>query len=361
VLAKLLVVSPEKLHPLRLLSADTLTLQRNCKQLDWVITQITVLHNQIVAMDRAIWLGGWSDLGFQDVFSSAARWCREHYYDPRTVLTAGAQAIRQAWQASGLDPADIGAWTDPLVQLAQQVCAVYGSPSQQVDFAAFQAEVTLKQKWMTQFETDRDHLRMKVVRPLYRQLHPSRNLETLYGVGQDSAAVYVGFIGAPKRFATGRVFRGWSGLVPRSAQSADRESKGLRISQAGPDLVKKFAYLDAEVARRYDPQLAKIYYDQMVQHGKHHTQAVIAVATHLLDRILVILQEDRPYELRDIDGTSVTPEQAQAIIADKYTVPDEVRQRNNRRTRRARADAQAERKLVRTEKRKGKSASSVRG
>jgi hypothetical protein len=189
-------------------------------------------------------------------------------------------------------------------------------------------------------------------------LHPSHNLETLYGVGQDSAAVYVSFVGVPRRFATGRVFRGWSGLVPRSAQSADSESKGLRISQAGPDLVKKFAYLDAEVARRYDPQLAKIYYDQMVLHGKHHTQAVVAVATHLLDRVLVILQEDRPYQLRDVDGTSVTPEQAQAIIAEKYTVPDEVRQRNNRRTRRARAETQAERKLARADKRKGKSARS---
>jgi hypothetical protein len=99
----------------------------------------------------------------------------------------------------------------------------------------------------------------------------------------------------------------------------------------------------------------------MVHYGKHHTQAVVAVATHLLDRILVVLQEDRPYELRDVDGTPVTVEQAQRIIAEKYTVPDDVRKRNNRRARRARAEVQAERQHARREKRKGKSASFVRG
>ena len=81
----------------------------------------------------------------------------------------------------------------------------------------------------------------------------------------------------------------------------------------------------------------------------------------MLDRILVVLQEDRPYELRDVDGTPVTVEQAQRIIAEKYTVPDDVRKRNNRRARHARAEAKAERQHARREKRKGKSASLVRG
>ncbi len=361
VLAKLPVVSPEKLHALVLPSADLFTLQRACKQVDWLITHITALHNQIVALDRVVWLGGWEDILFGDPFSPAARWCREHYYDPSAVLKAGLQTIRQEWQASQVDPTDLGAWTKPLVALAQQVVTIYGCPSPHVDLAALQAEVSVKQKWMAQFEADRDHWRLQVVRPLYRSLHPSRNLETLKGVGQDSAAVFLSFIGDPHRFANGRVFRGWSGLVPRSAQSAESEAKGLHISQAGPDLPKKYAFLDGDVGRRWDPQLAKIYYDQMVLYGKHHTQAVVAVATHLLDRILVVLQEDRPYELRDVDGTPVTVEQAQRIIAEKYTVPDDVRQRNNRRARRARAEAKAERQHARREKRKGKSASSVRG
>ncbi len=263
--------------------------------------------------------------------------------------------------ASQVDPTDPAEWVEPLLRLAGQVVAVYGQPCAYVDFAAFQAEVRLKQKWLAQFEAEQDQLRLKLVRPLYRRLHPSRHLESLYGLGQDSAAVFLSFVGQPGRFADGRHFRGWSGLTPRSAQSSRREAKGLPISQAGPDLVKKYAFLDADVARRYDPQLAKIYYEQMVHKGRPHTQAVCAVATHLLDRILVVLQQDRPYQLRDVDGRPVTPEQARQIIADKYTVPDEVRQRNKRRTRQERADQHAERAFQRRQQHEGKLASSVRG
>jgi len=82
----------------------------------------------------------------------------------------------------------------------------------------------------------------------------------------------------------------------------------------------------------------------MVHKGKHHTQAVCACATHLLERVRVILTEDRAYELQDVDGTPVTREQARAVIVERYTVPKEVRQRNNRRARRQRAEQQAERK-----------------
>jgi hypothetical protein len=202
--------------------------------------------------------------------------------------------------------------------------------------------VCREQEWLATLEQQHQALRKQTVRPLYRQIHPSRNLETLKGVGQDSAAVYASFIGNAQRFGSTRVFRGWSGMVPGSAQSADSEAKGLHITQAGPDLVKKFAYLDAEIARRWDPQMAAIYYDQLVNKGKHHKQAVCACATHLLDRVLIVLREDKAYELRDVDGTPVTVEQAQAIIAQRYTVPQEARRRTTKRYRRERAERQAE-------------------
>jgi hypothetical protein len=133
-------------------------------------------------------------------------------------------------------------------------------------------------------------------------------------------------------------------LVPDSNQSAESEAKGLHVSQAGPDLVKKYAYLDAQIARRYDPQIAAIYYDQMMRKGKHHTQAVCACATHLLDRVLAVLRSDTPYEVRDTDGTAVSGQQARAIIVERYTVPEEVRRRTNKRHRRQQADHRAERR-----------------
>jgi len=111
--------------------------------------------------------------------------------------------------------------------------------------------------------------------------------------------------------------------------------------------VKKFAYLDANAARQCDPQIAALYYDQMVHRGKHHVQALCTCSAHLLDRVGVVLREDRPYQLQDVDGTPITPERARQIIAERYTVPEEIRKRNRKAKRRERIESQAEKKYKR--------------
>jgi len=341
VLARLPLVNPEHLHRLHLPSAKALACQRSCKQLDRLSTHMIAIQNRVQAIDRFAWPG----LGEQVKalpFAPAARWMRAHWYDPQRVLEAGAAKIREQWQGSSEAADSAGEWIEALVDLAAEVVALYGAENQYLDFAQLQAEVCREQEWLATLAQQHQALRKQTVRPLYRQIHPSRNLETLKGVGQDSAAVYASFIGNAKRFGSTRMFRGWSGMVPGSAQSADSEAKGLHITQAGPDLVKKFAYLDAEIARRWDPQMAAIYYDQLVNKGKHHKQAVCACATHLLDRVLIVLREDKAYELRDVDGTEVAVEQAQAIIAQRYTVPQEARRRTTKRYRQERAEHQAE-------------------
>jgi len=70
------------------------------------------------------------------------------------------------------------------------------------------------------------------------------------------------------------------------------------MTKAGPNLLKASLYMASDAARKYDPQLAKIYYDQMVLKGNTHTQALCAVSKHEAARIIVIYKEDRPYELK---------------------------------------------------------------
>jgi transposase len=348
VLAKLPIVSPEKLHPLLLLSAPRLACQRGCKELDRLTDLATSIQNRLRAIDRFAWPG--LEQILPELIAPLTRWFREQWYDPRRVLAMGAHGLEQAWLETGPQSPEIPAsaeWATALIRLAEAVLALYGCEATFLDYAHLQAEVTREQALLAMVEAEHHQLQLKTVRPLYRQLHPSRNLETLYGVGQDGAAVYFSFIGDPQRFPDHPSFRGWSGMIPRSSQSGASEAKGLPISQAGPGLVKKFAFLGAETARQWDPQMAAIYYDQVVHHGKHHTQAVCACATHLLDRIWTILKEDRAYELRDVDGTPVTAEQARQIIAERYVVTPEVRQRNNQHTRRERKERLAEKKLKR--------------
>ena len=101
--------------------------------------------------------------------------------------------------------------------------------------------------------------------------------------------------------------------------------RGLGITKAGPARVKRALYQAAQAARRYDPQLAAIYFKQMVDYGKTHKQATGAVMSHLASRIYTVLKEDRPYELADVDGSSVSMEESRQIIKERYTVPQEIR------------------------------------
>jgi len=357
VLVKLSVVSPEQLHPLHLPSDGPFALQRGVKELNVLMTLQIALQQRIGAIDQFGWPG--LDAVLSEPFAPHARWFREHWYQPAQVLAAGISTLQAAWQTAAATCGGTAAdtdWLAALVRLAEQTLALYGAESAYLDYAGLQAEVTRQQALLQRVETQHHTLQLKSVRPLYRRLHPSRHLETLKGVGQDSAAVYLSFIGDPQRFPDHRHFRSWTGMIPGSRQSGTHEAQGLHITQAGPALVKKFAYLDAETARQWDPQIAARYYDQMVKHGKHHNQAVCCCATHLLDRVWTMLKEARPYELRDVDGTPVTVAEAREIITQRYTVPKEVRQHQNRRNRQQRLARRAERQQERESR-----ASVVRG
>jgi hypothetical protein len=343
VLAKLPIVDAEKLHRLQLSKPEALGCQRGCKQLDRLMKQRMACKNRLIALDRFAW-PGIEEAVFSDPFCPAALWFRQHWYDPRRVHQAGAERIRQEWLESGLDLHDAGDWSAFWVPLAEKTLSLYGQEGAYLDYELLQAEAIREQEYLAFVDQMHRRLLLKTVRPLYRQLHPSRNLETIPGVGQDGAAVYVSFIGHPERFGSLRELRGWSGMIPNSKQSAESQATGLKITQAGPGLIKKFAYLDTEAARQCDPQIAALYYDQMVHRGKHHMQAVCTCSAHLLDRVGVVLREDRPYQLRDVDGTPLSKEQAQKIIAEKYTVPEEVRRRNSKRKRRDQVEQRAEKK-----------------
>ena len=102
--------------------------------------------------------------------------------------------------------------------------------------------------------------------------------------------------------------------------------------------VKLALYQAAEVARQWDPQLAKIYYDQMVHKGKPHTKAIGAVMSHLASRIHAVLTEQRNYVLRDVDGREVTASEARTIIQTQYQVPAEIRAARRTRSKRRKRD-----------------------
>jgi hypothetical protein len=58
----------------------------------------------------------------------------------------------------------------------------------------------------------------------------------------------------------------------------------------------------------------------MCQTGRHHTSALCAIATVLLTRIVACLRNNTPYQLRDVDGSPITPAQGRAIVAERYQI-----------------------------------------
>jgi len=344
ILARLPWISPDSLQPLELASGSSLSGQRWCKQRDELAKRMTAIKNRVQAWERALWPG--LEEAVKNPFAPWMRLWRETWYDPWHLQSAETGELTTFLIEAGADPEEAPGLASGLQDVARRAVALYGTPeggaSPYVDYSAVQDQV-LRELRLLAFCQEEHKAVQRQLRPLYRQLHPSRHLETIKGVGEEGAMTYLFFIGTVTRFASQKAFRGWSGMVPRSDQSGDLDKKGLRISKAGPDLVKKYAYINAEVARQWDPQIAAIYYDQMVHKGKHHVQAVCCCATHLLDRVRAVLRDDRPYELKDVDGTPVTWQEARAIIAERYHVPDEVRQRRRSRTRKKRREQQAER------------------
>lgn len=80
-------------------------------------------------------------------------------------------------------------------------------------------------------------------------------------------------MGDPARFARGKQFRSFTGLVPKASETGDTDRKGQPMSKAGSSLLRTTLVRAADTARKQDPQLARIYYVQMVEHGARTTSA----------------------------------------------------------------------------------------
>jgi transposase len=344
VLAHLYQLAPDRLTAWWPVTGEQLALQRACRAYAYWREQDVALQNRLQAYDQWAWDG----LG-KVVPTVAQRWMRQHWYNPWRVQAAGQAYLVAVWQAaSPQQPADTD-WIARWLARAQEMTTLYGCEAM-VGYEDLQAIMSHSLHLLDQYKQEQERLTREKIEPLYRRLYPDCPLTTIYGIGLQSAAIYRAFIQDIDRFAMVEKFRLWCGIVPGSKQSGEAEAKGLHITQAGPNLVKATLYLNAEVARQWDVQLAAIYHKQMVDYGKHHIQAVCACASHLANRIYAVLKQNRPYQLRDLAGKPITVEQSRELCK-QFRVPDEVRQRHNKRFRRARAEQKAEAQAQRQQRR----------
>jgi transposase len=338
VLARLYQLEPNRLEYWWPVSGEQLALQRACRAFARWKKLNTALKNRLRAYDQ------WAWDGLQKLVPGDAQdWMRQHWYNPWCVQSAGVDHLTAAWQLnSPRKPADTD-WITGWVGRAEQRTTLYGS-QEMVDYDDLQAIMRHSLRLRDQYAQEQACLTQERIQPLYNKLFPDCFLESIPGIGMQSAATYMAFIQDIDRFPSVEKFRLWCGIVPASKQSGYAETKGLRITQAGPNLIKATLYLNAEVARQWDAQIADIYHRQMVEYGKHHTQAVCACASHLASRIFAVLKKQRPYELRDLENKPISKMESRKLCKE-LRVPGEVRRRNNKRYRRAQVETRKDNHL----------------
>jgi transposase len=159
---------------------------------------------------------------------------------------------------------------------------------------------------------------------LLHQADPAGILTSVPGVGAIGAAQILARLGDPARFRSLAGARSFSGLVPSLTASGANGRHGPP-TKSGDAPLREALFMAADQARRIDPTLAATYHRLMVGAGKHHTSALCHTAATLLTRVVACWRAGTPYQLRDVDGSAVDKDQARAIIADRYTIPAQLR------------------------------------
>jgi len=159
----------------------------------------------------------------------------------------------------------------------------------------------------------------------FAEADPNGILTSVPGVGAILGAQILGRLGDPNRFQSLAGVRSFSGLVP-SLEASGTSGRHGGPTKRGDACLREAIFMAADHARRIDPSLAARYHRLMVKAGKHHNSALCHVASTLLTRTVACWRAGEPYVIRDTDGTVVSVAEGKRIVAERYTVPTELRE-----------------------------------
>jgi len=319
-LARLGLVDPAGLQPLELPGPEQAALDRRVRATDRLTRagaehkrRIRDLVRQLVPMSPLT-----GDLGVADLA------VLERYADPNALLRLGeARLTKLIAKASknhqGAERAR--QW----LEAASTAVDLYGEHPA-VAFADLAAEVATEVRLLKAVQAElAPHAAER--ESCYRWVDPGGLARSLPGLAEVGGPALVACMGNPARFRHGKAFRSFTGLVPRASETGDTDRKGQPMSKAGSSLLRTTLVRAADTARKQDPQLARIYYIQMVERGKDHLGALCVVAANLAERAWAVMDRGMPYVVCDTDDTPVDAEQAKTIIAERWTVTADARDR----------------------------------
>ncbi|MDH4145997.1 MAG: IS110 family transposase [Acidimicrobiia bacterium] len=319
-LARLPLFDPAGLQPLMLPGAERAALDRRVRATDRLTQQGALHKRRIKDLTRQLLpmtpLTG--DLGVTDLA------VLERYADPNALLKLGVKRLTALIEKTskghqGIDRAR--QW----ISAADASIELYGAHPA-VAFTDLAAEIATEVRLLRAVQAElAAHAAERET--AYRWVDPAGLARSLPGVADIGGPALVAAMGDPARFAKGKQFRSFTGLVPKASETGDTDRKGQAMSKAGSSLLRTTLVRAADTARKTDPQLARIYYVQMVERGKDHLGALCVVAANLAERFWAVMTRAMPYVICDTDGRAVEPDEAKTIIAEHWTVPPDVRAR----------------------------------
>jgi hypothetical protein len=258
-----------------------------------------------------------SDLGSRTVLKFLAA----GYADPHLVRRLGRARLSRFCHRHSR-----GAWGEPLadalLRAAAQTLQLWSGD--ELGYPDLAEDIALEARLALQLTEEIKELDERTAL-LVRQADPQAILTSAPGVADITAAAILGRLGDPNRFTSVAGARSFTGLVP-ALDASGLSGRHGPPTKRGDAVLRQALFLAAGQARRIDPSLAAKYQRLMLA-GKHHNSALCHVATALLTRIIACWRAEPPYELRDVDGSVLTRQQARSIIAERYAIPADLRAR----------------------------------
>lgn len=330
-LAKLPIVDPQGIYPLTLPRADIEALNRYCRQREQIVRSISARKTRVQALFTAVNPLLMQCFG-ENKFTCCVRAFLRHYADPHKVVKLGVKRLSLFLSRHAFGSVE-ASLASRIYEASLSVVRIYAEAKELGNLAfdpeQLQEEVNIELDLM-EFEEKKVKYLDEKIETLYLKLDPERVLMSISGFGPVIAPSILGATRNPKRFPNIRAYKCFCGLIPRKKQSVDRDRKGLSITKSGQRILKKSYCLAAETARKYDPECASLY-QRLIAKGRHHNQAICAVASNLAGRTFSVMKRaalgtespvqgscDVLYALRDFQGQIIDRKRARTLVKERF-------------------------------------------
>lgn len=120
-------------------------------------------------------------------------------------------------------------------------------------------------------------------------------LTSIPGLGVRTACLLLAELGSVRRFASARGLVAFAGLTPAKFESGSSVARRSAITRMGSSHLRRILYMPCLSAIRFNP-LIKVFFERLVEHGKHKKAAVVACMAKLLKIIYGVLTHQKPFD-----------------------------------------------------------------